>query len=105
MDAQFKKGVLEMCILHLCAQKDMYGYEMMKRIKSAFPDVYDGSVYAILRRLQADGYAETYFGQSSEGPRRKYYRITDSGRTYLQETVSGWQTLLRAVRQLGIDDD
>ncbi|GIP34355.1 PadR family transcriptional regulator [Paenibacillus sp. J2TS4] len=74
----------------------------MKLIKEAFPDVYDGSVYAILRRLHAEGYTETYMGETSNGPKRKYYRITEEGRSYLNLAVSEWKTTLLAVNQLGV---
>jgi PadR family transcriptional regulator PadR len=102
MDTQLKKGVLEMCILYQCSRKDMYGYEIMKVMKSAFPDVYDGSIYAILRRLYAEGYTEVYYGQTSRGPKRKYYRITVKGKDHLQRIMNEWKDILRAVDRLGI---
>ncbi|RXZ79815.1 PadR family transcriptional regulator [Paenibacillaceae bacterium] len=102
MDAQLKKGVLEMCILHQCAAKDMYGYEIMKQIKTAFPDVYDGSIYAVLRRLHADGHTETYYGETSSGPKRKYYRITPEGKLYLTRITAEWHAIMLAVQGLGI---
>lgn len=102
MDTQLIKGVLEMCILYQCSLKDMYGYEIMKIIKTAFPDVYNGSIYAILRRLHAEGYTEIYYGPTSRGPRRKYYRITVKGKDYLDQTMNEWKVILQAVNQLGI---
>lgn len=103
MDTQMKKGVLEMCILYQCSQRDRYGYEILKLIQDAFPSVHDGSIYAILRRLHADGYTETYFGEASGGPRRKYYRITTSGSDYLNRTIDEWRSMMVAVQQLGIE--
>ena len=55
MDTQLKKGVLELAILYQLREGEEYGYEIMKRIREEFPDVYEGSVYAILRRLAAEG--------------------------------------------------
>lgn len=97
-----KKGVLEMCVLHLLSREPQYGYEVMKTIQEAFPGVYDGSVYGVLRRLKADGCAETFQGASSSGPPRKYYRLTDAGTKRLGQAVREWEFLIQAVSSLGI---
>lgn len=97
-----KKGVLEMCVLHLISQKPLYGYEVMKTVQAAFPGVYDGSVYAVLRRLKADGYAETFTGDTSGGPPRKYYRLTAPGMERLGDALVEWRSIVGAVRRLKI---
>ena len=102
MDTQLKKGVLEMCILHQLRGQEAYGYEIMKVIKDVFPEVYDGSIYAILRRLNADGHTEAYMRDSQNGPPRKYYRITPEGNKYLQEVSVEWGILVAGVQKLGI---
>ncbi len=102
MDTQMKKGVLEMCVLHLVSGEPLYGYEVMKAVQEAFPDVYDGSVYAVLRRLHADGHAETFIGETSNGPPRKYYRLTEAGRTRLREAREEWASLVEAVQRLAV---
>jgi len=102
MDTQLKKGVLEMCILHQLREQEAYGYEIMKVIKEVFPDVYDGSIYAILRRLNADGHTESHMMESQNGPPRKYYRITTAGRLYLQEASAEWAILIAGVQKLGL---
>ena len=102
MDAQLKKGVLAMCILYQLREQEEYGYEILRRIQAAFPDVYDGSVYAVLRRLAAEGYAETILRPSDSGPPRKYFRITPAGREYLTAAVDDWHSLQRQVHKLGI---
>lgn len=56
----------------------------------------------ILRRLHAEGYTEVYYGQESGGPRRKYYRMTEKGRKYLETAVEEWRTMERNVREMGI---
>lgn len=104
MDAQMKKGILEMCILHLISKSPLYGYEIMKKVKEAFPDVYDGSIYAVLRRLNADGCTETYLGEVSGGPPRKYYRLTPPGNDKLFEALDEWNAVLTAIKMLGIAD-
>ena len=76
MNAQFKKGVLEMCVLSLLAQDDQYGYELTEAISQKMT-VAAGTLYLILKRLKDDGDVETYLVESAEGPARKYYRLTE----------------------------
>ena len=102
MDTQLKKGVLELCILYQLKHKELYGYEIMKTVKDRFNDVYDGSIYAILRRLNADGYTETYTKDSPNGPVRKYYCITLTGSDYLYKMITEWQKMIDSVYKLGI---
>ncbi|MBM7582166.1 PadR family transcriptional regulator PadR [Caldicoprobacter guelmensis] len=101
-NTQLKKGVLELCILYQLKDKELYGYQIMKAVKDQFSDVYDGSIYAILRRLNAEGYTQTYIKDSPSGPARKYYRITPAGVDYLNRTIAEWQMLVEGVRRLGI---
>lgn len=101
MDTQLKKGVLELCVLHQLTLRDMYGYELMKIIQEAFPDVYDGSIYTILRRLRSEQYTETYLKDiPSGGPARKYYRVTELGRDYAARSVAEWRELSDNVNRL-----
>ncbi|MCM8900037.1 PadR family transcriptional regulator [Caldicoprobacter algeriensis] len=102
MNTQLKKGVLELCILYQLKDKELYGYEIMKTIQEQFSDVYDGSIYAILRRLNAEGYTHTYTKDSPSGPARKYYRITPAGIDYLRRMIAEWQKMVEGVRRLGI---
>ena len=100
---QMKKGVLELCILHITASGEFYGYEIMKQVTEAFPDINESTVYAILRRLHSDGCTESYTGEVSGGPTRKYYRITPAGRERLEKMRREWSELLRSLNALGID--
>ena len=99
---QMKKGVLEMCILQVVSKEELYGYEIMKRVTEAFPDINESTVYAILRRLHADGCTESYTGEVSGGPTRKYYRVTDTGRERLEKMISEWNEMLGAINSFGI---
>lgn len=99
---QMKKGVLELCILHVTASEELYGYEIMKRITAAFPEINESTVYAVLRRLHSDGCTESYTGEVSGGPARKYYRVTDTGRRRLEKMLSDWHEMLGAINSLGI---
>lgn len=99
---QMKKGVLEMCILQVVSKEELYGYEIMKRVTEAFPDINESTVYAILRRLHADGCTESYTGEVSGGPTRKYYRVTKTGRERLEKMISEWNEMLGAINSFGI---
>ena len=105
MEAQLKKGIIEMCLLHILSEGDEYGYPLMNRLKESFIGTEDSTYYSILRRLAASGYTEAYTGSVSGGPARKYYRITDTGRQYLNDLESQWLQLVAIVREIGIGGD
>lgn len=102
MDAQIKKGVLDMCILHIISKKDMYGYDVMKQMGTLFPEVNDSTFYSILRRLNKEKLTEVYWGKDSNGPPRKYYRITEAGKNALVEDINNWRKLIDIVSSIGI---
>ena len=99
---QMKKGILELCILLVGSQGEFYGYEIMKRVTEAFPELNESTVYAILRRLHADSCTESYVGEFSGGPKRKYYKITDIGKERLCRMKDEWNEMLRAAQMLGL---
>lgn len=103
MNTQFRKGVLEICVLALISKKDMYGYEIVQNISKVI-DVNEGTIYPILRRLTKEGYFETYILESSEGPARKYYKITELGNQNLNNLMNEWKEFVKAVNVL-IDND
>ena len=81
MNAQFKKGVLELVVLLSLAKKDMYGYEIVSEV-SKIIEVNEGTIYPLLKRLTNEKYFETYLRESTEGPPRKYYHLTKAGELY-----------------------
>lgn len=97
-----KKDLIELCLLHLLAQGDQYGYELLRRLHDAFPDTQESAVYALLRGLCQKGCSEQYVGQTSDGPTRKYYRLTDHGMAQYGELLKQWRTLLAALGELGV---
>ncbi len=103
MDAQIKKGILEMCILQMLNKEDYYGYTIMQEMRKLFPEVNESTFYAILRRLHKEDCAEVYWGNESNGPRRKYYHITENGRKSLESDLKDWKEIIRITRQLGIE--
>ncbi len=102
MDAQLKKGILEMCILFSISKEEMYGYDIMQKMSKLFPEVNESTFYSILRRLCAEGTTEVYYGTTSNGPKRKYYRITTEGRRYLDTCIHDWNKIKNIVSEIGI---
>ena len=84
MNAQFKKGVLELIVLVAVSNRDMYGYELVAEV-SKVVNVKEGTIYPILKRLTNEHYFETYLRESTEGPPRKYYHLTAAGILHLDE--------------------
>lgn len=78
---QVRKGLLELCILNALAEKERYGYELVKMLL-AIPGlgVSEGTLYPILSRLRLQGLVNTRLEESTEGPARKYYSLTREGR-------------------------
>jgi PadR family transcriptional regulator PadR len=98
MNTQFKKGVLELIVLLSINKKDMYGYELIMEV-SKVVDVNDGTIYPLLKRLTNEKYADTYLVESTEGPSRKYYKITEIGKNRLEELSSSWKVFEKAVNK------
>ena len=103
MNAQYKKGVLELCVLSLLHQRDCYGYEISEFL-SRHIDIADGTVYPILRKLKADGLLTTYLQEESGGPPRKYYRLTELGRETYQKDRAEYLKFAQSVRALLEDE-
>ena len=104
MNTQYKKGVLELCVLALLRQRDCYGYEISE-ILSRRVDIADGTVYPILRKLKADGLLTTYLQEESGGPPRKYYKLTEPGRETYQKDRAEYLKFAQSVRNLLEDEN
>lgn len=98
MNAQFKKGVLELIVLTVISKEDKYGYQLVNEV-SKIVDVNEGTIYPLLKRLTNDKYCETYLEQSAEGPARKYYKITISGKVYLDILTKEWLDFTKTVNE------
>lgn len=87
------RGNIDAIILCTLADGDSYGYEILKDIATTSHGEYEmkePSLYTSLKRLESQGSVESYWGNETQGARRKYYRITDEGRTELQEATERW---------------
>ena len=98
-----KRDLLELCLLHLMAGGDQYGYELLRRLHAVFPDVQESAIYAILRQLCREGHTERYQGEASGGPARKYYRLTEAGRARRAALLEAWRETRDAMTALGIE--
>ena len=83
MDAQMKKGLLDVCVLYTLKKEDAYGYKLTQEITDLL-ETSESALYPVLRRLESQGLLETYTAEHS-GRLRKYYRITAEGLTRLNE--------------------
>lgn len=96
IEIQLKKGVLALCVLALLSRADSYAYEIASRLAKDI-DMGEGTIYPLMRRMQADGLVETYLVESQSGPPRKYYRLTDAGRGGFAQQKAEWAAFTRAV--------
>lgn len=98
MNAQFKRGVLELIVLVAVSRRDMYGYELVAEV-SKVVNVKEGTIYPILKRLTNEHYFETYLRESTEGPPRKYYHLTAAGILYMEQIRKEWEEFSHNVNQ------
>lgn len=103
MNTQFKKGIIEMCVLKIISRKDMYSFELIQSLSEEI-EVNENTIYPILRRLTKQGLFETYTETISIGAPRKYYRITPDGTLKLNDYETEWTRFIKSVyRILGGD--
>ena len=96
MKTQLKKGTLDMCVLAVLARGDSYAYELVSTLSETM-EISEGTIYPLMRRLQAEAWVSTYFVESSSGPPRKYYSLTAAGRSSLAEMESEWRSFVGEV--------
>lgn len=95
-----------MCLLSVIDAEPSYGYELVRKLQDqGLSLASEGSIYPLLSRLQKNDLLEGYLVQSSEGPARKYYRVTESGRQTLAEWAADWRRFRDGVDDVLGDDD
>jgi PadR family transcriptional regulator PadR len=99
MNPQFKKGVLELCVLSLLKQADKYGYELTEAISQQM-SIAAGTLYLVLKRLNDEGYFTSYLVESESGPARKYYRLTEIGSNHHEALKKDWYAFIEQVDHL-----
>lgn len=97
--AQMRKGVLEFCILSILSNGEAYPSDIMGEMKEAKLIVVEGTLYPLLTRLKNAGLLSYRWEESTSGPPRKYYQLTENGGIFLSELKKTWQELATAVRK------
>lgn len=95
--AQMRKGVLEYCILSILRSEDKYASEILDTLKNARMLVVEGTIYPLLTRLKNSGLLSYRWEESTSGPPRKYYGLTETGKIFLNELNTTWNELSEAV--------
>ena len=98
--AQMRKGVLEYCILLILSKRPSYASDIIEEMKSARMIVVEGTLYPLLTRLKNAGLLGYRWEESSQGPPRKYYELTNNGSQFLSELEGSWQELVGAVAEI-----
>jgi PadR family transcriptional regulator len=103
--AQMRRGTLQYCVLALLTEGERYGFELVRALAQVDGMVTsEGTIYPLLSRLRRDGLVEPTWRESPAGPPRRYYRVTEAGRTALDAFVREWGRFRDAVDQF-IDTD
>ena len=98
--AQMRKGILEYCILLIIARNDAYVQDIINKLRASKMLVVEGTVYPLLTRLKNTGLLAYRWEESTQGPPRKYYNITEQGRDFLKELENSWNELTSAVNSI-----
>lgn len=96
---QMRKGVLELCILSILSKRDAYPTEIIEKLKDTKLVVVEGTLYPLLTRLKNTGLLTYRWEESTSGPPRKYYKLTEIGQQYLKELQLSWNELVEAVNK------
>ena len=99
MNTQFKRGIVELCVLSELVSEDAYGYKIINNI-SEHLDVNENTIYPILRRLTKEEYFVTYIVESEQGAPRKYYKMTEKGFNYYRELRGSWDEFIGGVYEI-----
>jgi PadR family transcriptional regulator PadR len=105
---QFRKGLVELCIMIVLRHDEAYGYQIVEQLRAlAGLEVTESTVYPVLARLARDRCVTVRTAASPAGPPRRYYRLSEAGRRRLQEMLGHWQTIQNSVNQLtqGVSHD
>jgi len=98
--AQMRKGILEYCILCVLADGDAYASDIIKRLKEVQMIIIEGTLYPLLSRQKNAGLLSYRWEESTQGPPRKYYSITEKGHRFLTDYEASWEELVNSVNKL-----
>lgn len=95
--SQMRKGILEYCILLLLSEESSYTSDIIQKLQEARLIVVEGTLYPLLTRLKNSGLLSYQWIESTQGPPRKYYQLTDSGKAFLKELETSWDELTNSI--------
>ncbi|HER09881.1 MAG TPA: PadR family transcriptional regulator [Bacteroides sp.] len=98
--AQMRKGILEYCILLILDKKDLYTTDIINALKENDLIVVEGTLYPLLTRQKNAGLLGYRWEESTQGPPRKYYSLTEKGRAYLKELDESWEALINSINSI-----
>jgi PadR family transcriptional regulator PadR len=98
--SQMRKGVLEFCVLSVISQGEAYPSDIIEKMKAANFQLLEGTLYPLLTRLKNAGMLNYRWVESSSGPPRKYFSLTDSGLEFYQELANTWTEMVNAVKSV-----
>lgn len=98
--AQMRKGVLEYCILLILSKNDAYASDIINILKQSEMIVVEGTLYPLLTRQKNAGLLSYRWEESTQGPPRKYYTITEQGQQFLKDLDQSWEDLIQAVQSI-----
>ncbi len=97
---QMRKGILEFCILHIISRGEVYASDMLEELTSAKIMVVEGTLYPLLTRLRKAGLVDYKWVESSSGPPRKYYTLTEDGNAFLNGLDQTWNELVISTKKI-----
>ena len=101
--AELKKGSIQLCLLALLSEEEKYGFQILHELReksNGFFDLKEGTLYPALRRLEERGFVESHWQEPKSGTPRKYYRLTERGRTALAEALRIWDAMTRGAERV-----
>lgn len=101
--SQMRKGILEYCILLIINKKPAYVSDIISELKEAHLIVVEGTLYPLLSRLKNGGLLSYQWQESVQGPPRKYYELTDDGRSFLRELENAWNDIRHTIEKISVD--
>ena len=98
--SQMRKGILEYCILTIISRKEAYTSDILEALRQADLLVVEGTLYPLLSRLKNNGLLSYRWQESTDGPPRKYFTLTDEGKELLAALDQEWGTIRQAITKI-----
>ena len=97
---QIRKGLLEFCVIQIISRGEVYTSDILEELKKSKIIVVEGTLYPLLNRLKTLGFVEYNWKESTQGPPRKYYSLTDSGKKHMKELRQSWKEIDNSVKKI-----